>query len=143
MLLCLRHGYWYIAARYDEADPTCTLLVGPQMLREEGFREPPVGDQLGAGVIDLSGIRFYPRLSLDGMRVFPECWSSDSAEPVLRVWSGQEHFERPVRTTQEYLARISDLRAKGWEWDEREGGTRWVHVDELDKLEGPPPVGVF
>ena len=145
MILCQRNdGLWFLSHRVRAELPGVALRVGNGMPRDPSFENIPPAHAVWSGYTEaLADFVFFPTLRFDGMRVFPESWASDSAEPVLRVWTSQHHFERPVRTTQEYHARMAELRAKGWAWDEREGGTRWVHVDELDKLEGPPPVGVF
>jgi hypothetical protein len=36
-----------------------------------------------------------------------------------------------------------ELIAHGWKWDWRDGGEKYFHVDDLEKIEGPPPEGPF
>lgn len=38
---------------------------------------------------------------------------------------------------------VADMRILGWDWDLREGGHKYIHVDELEKIEGPVPEGPF
>jgi len=83
------------------------------------------------------GITFYPELRYKGAKVYPEAWVQGTTEPILRCrlmgWDAQS-----VGYTME------QRRADGWKYaDPRDGGTRHLHVDELEKIEGPPPEGVF
>jgi hypothetical protein len=88
------------------------------------------------------GITFYPELRYKGMRVYPKGWDPDSAEPILRC--EKPHLAdmnlKGVHVRQAFVER---LRADGWHWDDREGGWKYIHVDDLEKVEGPPPDGTF
>ncbi len=95
---------------------------------------------------EMVGIIFYPeiyyRLGDERYRVYPwNRWCRDSTEPVLRCLidhgliseGGMAETERRIKTL------IND----GWQWDQRVGGIKYVHVDDLEKIEGPPPEGAF
>ncbi|MDP1660390.1 MAG: hypothetical protein Q8L55_00610 [Phycisphaerales bacterium] len=51
------------------------------------------------------------------------------------------YFLKPPAFKGEEIMRA--MRADGWGWDQREGGWKYFHVDELEKIEGPPPEGAF
>ena len=43
----------------------------------------------------------------------------------------------------EYARHVEAFKAEGWAWDIREGGDTYIHIDDLEKIEGPPPAGAF
>lgn len=43
----------------------------------------------------------------------------------------------------DYMKAVERLRADGWGVDIMEGAFKYIHVDELEKIEGPPPDGAF
>lgn len=88
----------------------------------------------------LEGITFYPRLRFRGQIVVPWGWKPDTSEPILHVFMDSLEFPKVGDTG----ATIAQLERQGWgNVDPREGAFRYVHVDELEKTEGPPPEGPF
>jgi hypothetical protein len=151
MLLCKKDGLWYLAVRARAENRGCALRVGPKMPNEGGFEPvPPIGALLAKQVDAVSGITFYPDIRVHGLRVFPQAWHRDSSEPQLRcalytneISSRITEFKDLAKRQRIYDAHVQALQRDGWSWDAREGGEKYVHVDELEKLEGPPPEGVF
>ena len=120
----------------------------------------------------MDGITFYPEIRWQGMKVRPERWDHESEEPmllcILYIWdtnhivdaetgvdmetihevekSGDR--ERWERLIQERDRVCMDLRHRlfdaGWTiYEDQSMLQRLIHVDELEKIEGPPPEGAF
>ena len=75
---------------------------------------------------------FFPTIRYRGALVYPKKWNPDSAEPLLSV------VMMPWDLREAGLS-IDELVADGWQYDQRDGGEKYVHVDELEKIDGPPP----
>ena len=94
---------------------------------------------------DPAKVRFFPEIRYRGCKVYPEWWHRESSEPLLAVHlpprdlDFSKFFVRPP--TLDDLQRA--MEADGWQGDGREGWHKYVHVDELEKIEGPPPEGPF
>jgi hypothetical protein len=72
-------------------------------------------------------------------------WHETSTEPMLEIYASaldpKTHYPKDTpKSAEEFFARI---RADGWHWDHYNGGLKYVHVDELEKIEGPVPDGTF
>ncbi len=142
MILCWRHPYWFLAG--FSSDPQWrdrfSLRLGFFMYRDPALEWRAVNNYLYS-VLDRSvamEYTFYPEIRYKGMRVTPVGWDPKSEEPMLRCElhdlgeRGRQGFETRRRA-------VEELRADGWRFDDREGGWKFVHVDELEKVEGPPP----
>ena len=68
-------------------------------------------------------------------------WHPESSEPLLfcRIDDGKVGGQSEA----EFMQRVRELQADGWTWEFREGCEKYVHVDDLEKIEGPPPEGAF
>jgi hypothetical protein len=94
----------------------------------------------------LQSLRAFPDLRWRGCKVTPEYWKPDSVEPVVRVllMNGDLDTERVFGVDflpqDERTRRLADM---GWTVNYRDGHAAWVHVDELEKTEGPIPEGTF
>lgn len=96
----------------------------------------------------IAGIRFFPEIRYRGVRVLPYSWHPTEAAPVLLVDVNPNdrdlytrYFIKPPNNHDEMLRA---LKLDGWDvYDGREGAWKYVHVDELEKIEGPPPEGLF
>jgi hypothetical protein len=98
----------------------------------------------------LEDIALYPVIRYRGCRVWPEVWHPDAVEPLVRcrlethdlnpASEFGRHTGSGILPYDEFAARVT---ADGWQWDMREGGTKYIHVDDLEKIEGPPPAGPF
>jgi hypothetical protein len=88
---------------------------------------------------------FFPTVRHRRCVVRPIGWNTEVAEPQVLVHAMPEdididqYFVEPPSPGELWKA----LRADGWDWDAREGGAKYVHVDELEKEEGQAPEGVF
>jgi hypothetical protein len=88
----------------------------------------------------IDGITFYPEIRYKGCGGRPVMWKADSTEPILYCEIGTP----PGWSRQQQEANISELEAEGWNWDRRDGvGRGYVHVEDLEKVEGPPPERAF
>lgn len=151
MLLARKDGYWYIAVRSRPESLGCALRIGPMMPREAGFTPmPPVGAWMSKQLESTDGVTFFPTIKYQGLRVEPISWHPESRELRVKcrldtseVTSSVLHFDDLAGTDRAYNKRVAELKAEGWAWDAREGGQKYLHVDELEKIEGPPPDGVF
>ncbi|QOJ18146.1 MAG: hypothetical protein HRU76_11335 [Phycisphaeraceae bacterium] len=85
---------------------------------------------------------FYPRLLYRGWLVTPERWHHTGAEPILLVRMGVEEISKAGGLKETMEAR-RELETDGWDWSRMEEGLKYVHVDQLEKVEGPPPEGAF
>ena len=120
----------------------------------------------------LNNLVVYYELRWRGYRVWPVMpyWKADSSEPVLHCClSDQDLFDEAERR-EPLIQRInherdhgdaevwrsliarhngliedvkSELEVAGWSHVPREGRFMYIHVDDLEKIEGPPPEGAF
>ena len=116
-----------------------------------GFQEHIYGTFWWKIFRDYAGITFYPRCLYHGMLVTPITWHTESPEPIVQCcampgWEGydlnQSFIEHVLETgmPNEY---DSPMLADGWDASEIGVFKKFIHIDELDKIEGPPPEGSF
>lgn len=111
------------------------------MPHPDSFNElPPIGAVL-YGAVSADEVRFFPKLRWKGFRVTPVYWYRDSSEPLLHC--RMETHELGAKSEREHERLVEDIRTQGWHWDLREGGHKYIHVDDLEKIEGPAPDGPF
>jgi len=110
------------------------------MPHDEGFIS--INNYLGKQLDTVYGIAFYPNIRYKGLHAYPENWHSTSHEPLvmclipsLRVFVNES--KEVVQQRRELLV------DHGFEDGGREGLKGYVHVDDLEKIEGPPPDGPF
>lgn len=85
----------------------------------------------------IADITFFPEIRYRGFRVYPQGWHYESSEPLLKCY--MDHSEISAGGWDATKERMCALIEDGWQWDQREGGIKYVHVDDLEKIEGPPP----
>ena len=115
------------------------MKVGLRMPGSEGFRR--VNNYLGRTFESCDSVTFYPEVRYRGVRVYPQHWDPESNEPLAMC-----HMPLNIdlaETKAERDALLEQLLAEGWEYSAWEGLARAVHVDDLEKIEGPPPEGPF
>lgn len=113
---------------------------------------PPVGALLWGLVSPVSEVTFYPELRWNGVPVYAKSWHLDSAEPILlvgmdRSTMGQEVRRSGVSAPEEIIravqAYVEWLKSCGWDCSNaREECTTFMHVDDLEKIEGAVPFDV-
>ncbi len=145
MILCRDDAFWYCSTGVSRDKDQCGVRCGSQMAQPDGLLPlPPAGAQR-YGLRPFRGIRFFPEIRYRGCKVYPEWWHRESSEPLLAVLllpsdlELSKFFVRPPAFGDLQRA----MEADGWHGDGREGWHKYVHVDELEKIEGPPPEGPF
>jgi len=137
VILCNVGGKWFLSTGINRLEKVCWVRCSPQMPHFDGFQPLPPAGAVLYGNVPLQSVTFFPEMQFRGAKVNPEFWKSDSAEPILQCrlmgWdahsAGYSHDEQVL---------------DGWERvGSGDGAIKWVHVDELEKLEGPPPEGPF
>lgn len=150
MILAHYDDEWVDAQRAVAGVPGCSLGVrngAAEWAQEHDFLRYWSGAFWHRHFPDLTGICFFPHLSVRGCRVTPWQWHPTAEEPLLMVHMDTTHldlsryFLKPPAFKGEEIMRA--MRADGWGWDQCEGGYKYFHVDELEKIEGPPPEGAF
>lgn len=111
------------------------MKVGIQMPVSDGFRR--VNNYLARTFDFTEGITFYPEIRYRGFRVYPQAWHYESSEPLLHCY--MDHSEISLGGWDATKERMRELIEDGWQWDQRDGGNKYVYVDDLEKIEGPPP----
>ena len=145
MMLCCRDRCWFLSTGINLEKGQCWLRCGPNMPHPVSFQPlPPAGALVYGSVPFDESIRFFPELRFQGIRVTPTGWHPKSEEPLVRceIGAGGLGGGRGI-DPHEYQRIVDELVNLGWEWDYREGGQGYVHVDDLEKIEGPPPEGAF
>ena len=161
MILVNWQNRWFLAQKRTTDTPSCSLTAGDwDGLDSIGFK-PEQRGYIKPGTSEwvrwrtwhkhmpiMEGVTFYPKLRFKGLPVTPLWWKPDSEEPVLRVHMMPEHkyfvqspyYTGPEATGEENWQRLYD---DDWEPAGIGEWQRWLHVDELEKIEGPPPEGAF
>jgi hypothetical protein len=116
------------------------------MPHPDGFEPlPPVGALLDGPLAWPGDIRFFPEIRYRGCKVSPWAWHPTAHEPILRIDGSNldgYRLDGPFNAGPNFDFTAA-LHADGWEGDDYLGWYRYVHVDELEKIEGPPPEGPF
>jgi len=122
------------------------------MPHEEDFKPlPPIGAVLYKSLPTIEGISFYPEIRRLGYPLRPVMWHPEREEPILKCYLDNGELTQDLTCHNDlgkwnriYEERKAAFRADGWCWpDPREGCEKYVHVDDLEKVEGPPPEGPF
>lgn len=149
MILCQLNGNWYLAKRGDHGLDRCTLFVARTMPGSEGFVD--VGNQDLAKEVSISSdMRFFPKATIRTLAVCMTNWKRGTIDPIVKCEIPIPSFEtfgkskawieeEGRRMCREFEALRTQLVSRGWIFDGREGGSGFLHVDDLDKVEGPPP----
>ena len=143
MILCRFNNHWFLCTGIDLYTDRCWLRSGPKMHYPDTFQPlPPAGSVMHGSIEGVEHVTFYPEIRYDGLRVFPENWHFDNTDPVVMC-----HIPSPRRFPNESKEAVQqhreELIAQGFEDGGREGLKGYVHVDDLEKIEGPPPEGPF
>jgi hypothetical protein len=147
VILCSFEGIVHLASNYI-GGPDCSICVPPIATGVAGYdyRADRMGNWLKRP--GMCGVTFYPELLWRGMRVVPICWKRDSKDPILLCLgrASEDAFGTeaiPADTPRNAEAVTAMLRASGWDAVVNNDPRKWIHVDELEKIEGPPPDGSF
>ncbi|MCC6677887.1 MAG: hypothetical protein IT436_12140 [Phycisphaerales bacterium] len=136
MILCRYQGYWFLTPGVSRDRGTCGLQASARMPYPKHF-ESPCGSMV-SGAVPPDEVTFYPEARWRGHRVWPLDWDWRSSEPRLRCQLDETQLFPGGEGT--YADVVEELRRAGWSWDHREGGYRYLHPDDLELVEGPPPV---
>jgi hypothetical protein len=147
-VLCNWRGYWALCARVDIAKDSCFISGGPWLPSEE---EHPTLSRRGkksvyGTVSPLADVVFYPRLSYHGLNIAsPRFYIGDDQPRVICSVSPSNLSD----LQSEYFLEIQQrhptpnpgevLRQDGWAQPDKGVYEKIVHVDNLEKIEGPPP----
>jgi hypothetical protein len=145
VILCREGDYWYYSTGVSREKNQCGVRCGPNMLNPGGLLPlPPVGALL-YGLRPFDRMIFFPEIRYRGCKVSPWAWHPTAHEPILRIDGSNLDGYRlngPFNAGPNFDFTAA-LLADGWEGDDYLGWSRYVHVDELEKIEGPPPEGPF
>lgn len=150
MILCQYRSLWYVSTGINRDLGKASILRGPKMPHNGDLvRWEWHGQSLSMGVAVGPDLRFFPTIKLRGVEVEPwfPAWHTTSSEPLLNVmnpWNTGEHSLMYFGRHLENKELRDALRADGWEGSVYDGAfSKYVHVDELEKIEGPVPDGPF
>lgn len=155
MILVFWNDRWFLATKARPDKQACSLTAGNwQELKPLGFieRQGSTGKPTDSNyqeriywtkfVPDMATLIFYPSLFFRDYQVIPwNGWHPTSEEPLLQCFIDLGEIHRGEPGEGEH--RIQELIDDGWQYNAREGALKYVHVDELEKAEGPPPEGAF
>ena len=145
MILVRWQGEWALAQRLRPTSTGCSLRV-PNASRfateSNGFRADRFGGYWSRPFDQMTDMKCFPVLKFRGAPVRAINWHPKSEEPLVRCHMEPHHLV-PDGNTERYMRLVEEMKAQEWEWDIREGGDAYIHVDELEKIEGPPPEGPF
>jgi hypothetical protein len=136
-ILARRGDYWCLAS-WDRAQRRGSIAVGKRMPRPGSFVSVNTIHD-GCAVDSLDDLALFPELRYRGLKVYSEHWHPENAEPLLGCYMPTAAL--PGEPEEIWKARKQALIDEGWEDGGREGLRGYVHVDRLEKTEGPPPSG--
>lgn len=176
-ILCSRDAQWFLAG--SSGDPrwsgAFSIRVGPGMNRAPGFdwRNEPGYSHAIVQEGRRGEFQFFRELLFQRMRVHPEWWHFEAAEPLLHCRLRGDQITQKVGLLPEILraraaadqsgdpadheswrqlcmaaekaafALRAELVNEGWKDQSGDGLVKYLHVEELEKIEGPPPEGAF
>ena len=154
MILCEFKGVIHLASNYI-GGPDCSICVPLKCPGAEGYTYN--ADQMGNWLKrpDMSGITFYPELfwHVLPIRLRPIHWTKETSEPMLYCSAMVQKYCGITSATQlqdpQYLEAIDAVTEYGFkvEYDDMSGRVEgfygYVNVDDIIKIEGPPPEGSF
>lgn len=146
MILCRLDDDWFLTTGVNYERQICWLRSGVHMPHPQHFT-PYVGGHYGAVPLG-SGITFYPEVRYHGLLLDPFVWDPDGPEPILHVYASPHTMaDLSDPYWQATAARVGGpfpsqiLMAEAWTQPSMGVFHQSFHVDELDKVEGPPPIG--
>jgi hypothetical protein len=143
MILCRWNGDWYLSTGVNAEQRTCGLRCGKEMPHPSSFQPLPPAGAVVHGRAPVRDTKFYPELRFRQVPVKPYWWQPGTSEPVLRCHVGDWIPWELAHDQAKASELIEALTRDGWLWDQRAGGWKFIHVDDLEKIEGPPPEGPF
>jgi len=117
-------------------------LSSPQepVCEREMFHQDPTNPRIYVwSHAPIEGTRFFPTIRYRTMPCFVESWSRDSAEPLVLCRIMPSRLPHAGNLAGQLGYTCQQLRDKGWQNEHDEGYTKYLHVDELEKIEGPLP----
>jgi len=161
----------WVLVSWDQDKGAGSVIVGKNMPHDNrfSFANP---SHLGRPISSLDGITFYPELRYRGLPVLVwNGWHPESEEPLLGCMLGdvKPMIEAESGVTHAMIVQANDTRSEdehrwkqvhdrrkaasrkimqrvvddGWKQEDRGLYSQYIHVDDLEKIEGPPPEGPF
>lgn len=148
MILAMRDGEWFLAAFAPHIQGCNLSSVREPIAQRDKFHlwRDLIYVQSHA---PLDGIIFYPDLFYHGLSVAPQMWHTETIEPILccQAMPQEGDLDDPYFVT---LLKDSQrdhygnrLLADGWTRTDKFVYEKYIHIDDLEKAEGPPPNGSF
>ena len=132
--LCRRNDYWYLVS-WDHGERRGSLIVGKPMPREGSFHHVNSYHD-GMAIADVTAITFFPEVRYQGHRAYPQWWHREEPGMLMcLVPINVGEGPTPPLTREEWAELGLTPRDDGY--------AGYIHVDDLAKIEGPPPEGVF
>lgn len=137
MILCRWDDEWHLASRANPQTGGCSLAFRLKGGAPPGFELYRYKTFWHRYFPTFDGLAFYPITRFRNAPVFLHWWSWEVPEPLIhcRLMGWDAHSAGYTDKQQ-----IAD----GWVGaGSGDGATKWIHVDDLEKIEGPPPDGAF
>jgi len=139
MVLAQRKGQWMLAAFAPHLNG-CNLSTNARPWHDADRFHLWQGKTYVWSNAPIAGVTFYPEIRYKGMRVYPMCWKRDTEEPILQLMGSSGGPGYPANAGPGF---DEMLKAEGWQPQAGDPMLGFVHVDDLEKTEGPPPKGTF
>ncbi len=146
-VLCNWRGYWALCARVDAAKDSCFISGGPWLPSEEAY--PTLsrrGKTIVSGTVSpLADVVFYPTVRYYGLKVSVSDFYHTDDQPRLVCYADprsedlQSPHNRAIQERHPTPYPCEVLSRDGWEQPGKGEFRKIIHVDDLEKLEGPPP----
>ena len=150
MILCRWNGCWFLSTGINRAKDICYARCSIAMPSPKHFLPlPPAGVHVQGTIVGVSEVIFFPRLYYHDLPVQPVSWHPESVDPLIRCTSMPEAGMLDHQYFQEILERSNidhlgdPLLADGWSRPDKFVYSKVLHVDELEKIEGPVSDGSF
>lgn len=144
-VLANRDGEWFLAAFAPHLSE-CNLSTPIQPVHNSELFHIWKESIYVQSHASLDRIVFYPEVLYRGIRVWPSHWDLKSSELMVSCRMMPDDVDQLKLfgcETPDYTTFHALMTNDGWRWDMRDGGVRYIHINDLEKIEGPLPDGVL
>ena len=139
-VLATRGSDWFLAGSSGNPqwEGYFSIKVGKMVVRCEGFYWQEEPTYLHATVEDnrRAEFRYFPEVRYQGHRAYPQWWHREEPGMLMcLVPINVGEGPTPPLTQEEWAELGLTPRDDGY--------AGYIHVDDLEKIEGPPPEGAF